>query len=148
MYPSSRKSHPEETDHRTGNKWTDKWGTVYGIKAVMRRRFILMPIIFVTRGQPQYGFKSSLTPLINDYARKTSLLKENEGNLTGEDIREGLTAVISVKLLGTVEGRQKQNWVTVKSVALWILFVMKASALSGGKPAGCGKYWKSNSRPE
>ncbi|NLY38650.1 MAG: DNA topoisomerase (ATP-hydrolyzing) subunit B [Firmicutes bacterium] len=50
-------------------------------------------------GNHEYGFKSSLTRLINDYARKTSLLKENEGNLTGEDIREGLTAVISVKLL-------------------------------------------------
>ena len=50
-------------------------------------------------GTHEYGFKVCLTRLINDFARKTSLLKENEGNLTGEDIREGLTAVISVKLL-------------------------------------------------
>ncbi len=44
------------------------------------------------------GFRSALTRVINDYARKTSLLKEKEENLTGEDCREGLTAVILVKL--------------------------------------------------
>lgn len=44
------------------------------------------------------GFKSALTRVINDYARKNSLLKEKEDNLTGDDIREGLTAIILVKL--------------------------------------------------
>lgn len=44
------------------------------------------------------GFKSALTRSMNDYARKKSLLKEKDENLTGEDIREGLTAIISVKL--------------------------------------------------
>lgn len=44
------------------------------------------------------GFRSALTRVINDYARKNSLLKEKEENLTGEDIREGLTAIILVKL--------------------------------------------------
>jgi len=44
------------------------------------------------------GFRSALTRVINEYARKTSLLKEKEENLTGEDCREGLTAVILVKL--------------------------------------------------
>lgn len=44
------------------------------------------------------GFRSALTRVINDYARKNSLLKEKEDNLTGDDIREGLTAVILVKL--------------------------------------------------
>ena len=44
------------------------------------------------------GFKSALTKTVNDYAKRNKLIKENEGNLTGEDIREGLTAVISVKL--------------------------------------------------
>ncbi|HUD81457.1 MAG TPA: DNA topoisomerase (ATP-hydrolyzing) subunit B [Patescibacteria group bacterium] len=44
------------------------------------------------------GFRSALTRVINDYARKTGLLKEKEENLTGEDCREGLTAVILVKL--------------------------------------------------
>ena len=44
------------------------------------------------------GFRSALTRVINDYARKSGLLKEKEENLTGDDIREGLTAVILVKL--------------------------------------------------
>lgn len=44
------------------------------------------------------GFKSALTRVVNEYARKNSLLKEKEENLTGEDCREGLTAVILVKL--------------------------------------------------
>ena len=44
------------------------------------------------------GFRSALTRVINDYARKNKLLKEDEPNLIGEDVREGLTAVISVKL--------------------------------------------------
>ena len=43
------------------------------------------------------GFRAALTRVINDYARKNSLLKEKEDNLTGDDIREGLTAVILVK---------------------------------------------------
>lgn len=44
------------------------------------------------------GFRSALTRVVNDYAKKTGLLKEKEENLTGEDCREGLTAVILVKL--------------------------------------------------
>jgi DNA gyrase subunit B len=44
------------------------------------------------------GFRSALTRVVNDYARKTGLLKEKEENLTGEDCREGLTAIILVKL--------------------------------------------------
>ncbi len=44
------------------------------------------------------GFRTALTRSINDYAKKNSLLKESEGSLTGDDVREGLSAVISVKL--------------------------------------------------
>jgi DNA gyrase subunit B len=44
------------------------------------------------------GFRTALTRVINNYARGKNLLKENEANLTGDDVREGLTAVISVKL--------------------------------------------------
>ncbi len=44
------------------------------------------------------GFRTALTRVINTYARAKGLLKENESNLTGDDVREGLTAVISVKL--------------------------------------------------
>lgn len=44
------------------------------------------------------GFRTALTRVINDYARKNGLLKEKEENLSGEDVREGLTAIISVKI--------------------------------------------------
>ena len=49
-------------------------------------------------GTHMVGFRSAMTRVINDYARKNGLLKEKEDNLTGDDIREGLTAVILVKL--------------------------------------------------
>jgi DNA gyrase subunit B len=44
------------------------------------------------------GFKIALTRTVNDYARKLNMLKENDENLSGEDVREGLTAVISIKI--------------------------------------------------
>lgn len=44
------------------------------------------------------GFRSSLTRILNDYARKNKLAKEDEGSLTGDDVREGLTAIVSVRL--------------------------------------------------
>ncbi|MBE3591472.1 MAG: DNA topoisomerase (ATP-hydrolyzing) subunit B [Thermoanaerobacter sp.] len=44
------------------------------------------------------GFKAALTKVINDYARKYGIIKDNEKNLQGEDVREGLTAIVSVKL--------------------------------------------------
>ncbi len=50
-------------------------------------------------GTHEVGFKTALTRIINDYGRKKNLIKEKEANLSGEDIREGLTAVISVKVL-------------------------------------------------
>ena len=49
-------------------------------------------------GMHMEGFRTALTRVINDYARKAGILKEKDANLTGNDIREGLTAVISVKL--------------------------------------------------
>lgn len=54
------------------------------------------------------GFKSALTRVFNDYARKNKFLKDNDDNLAGEDIREGLTAIISVKLTNPqFEGQTK-----------------------------------------
>lgn len=54
------------------------------------------------------GFKTAMTRVINDYARKNNILKEKDSNLSGDDIREGLTAVISVKLLNPqFEGQTK-----------------------------------------
>ena len=54
------------------------------------------------------GFKTAITKVINDYARKYNIIKENDKNLVGEDVREGLTAVVSVKLLDPqFEGQTK-----------------------------------------
>ena len=56
------------------------------------------------------GFKNALTKTLNDYARKNKLLKDSEANLAGEDIREGLTAIISVKIEDPqFEGQTKQK---------------------------------------
>lgn len=49
-------------------------------------------------GTHEAGFKSALTRVVNDYARRANILKGNDANLSGEDIREGITAVISVKV--------------------------------------------------
>lgn len=59
-------------------------------------------------GTHETGFKSALTKVFNDFARKLNFIKENDKNLSGEDIREGLTCVISVKVLeAQFEGQTK-----------------------------------------
>ena len=56
------------------------------------------------------GFKNALTKTFNDYARKNKLLKDNEQNLTGDDIREGLVAIVSIKIPEPqFEGQTKQK---------------------------------------
>ncbi|MCH5280377.1 MAG: DNA topoisomerase (ATP-hydrolyzing) subunit B [Lachnospiraceae bacterium] len=56
------------------------------------------------------GFRNALTKTFNDYARANKLLKENEPNLSGEDIREGLTAIVSIKIGNPqFEGQTKQK---------------------------------------
>jgi len=61
-------------------------------------------------GMHMAGFRSALTKVFNDYARKNKLLKEKEENLTGDDIREGMTAIISIKIEDPqFEGQTKQK---------------------------------------
>lgn len=56
------------------------------------------------------GFRNGITRVINDYARKNSLIKDNDQNLAGEDIREGLTAIVSVKIPNPeFEGQTKEK---------------------------------------
>jgi DNA gyrase subunit B len=56
------------------------------------------------------GFRNALTRIVNEYGRKNSLIKDNEANLTGDDIREGLTAIISVKVPNPeFEGQTKEK---------------------------------------
>jgi DNA gyrase subunit B len=56
------------------------------------------------------GFRNAITRIVNEYGRKNSLIKENEANLTGDDIREGLTAIVSVKVPNPeFEGQTKEK---------------------------------------
>jgi len=83
-------------------------------------------------GMHEEGFRSALTSVVNRYARKRGLLKENDENLQGEDIREGLTAIISVRLadpqfegqtkskLGNVETRSLVQRTTNEKLAEWL----------------------------
>ena len=78
------------------------------------------------------GFRSALTRVLNDYAHKNKLLKESDSNLVGEDVREGLTAIVSVKLsepqfegqtkskLGNIEVKSLTESVVAEGLALYL----------------------------
>lgn len=78
------------------------------------------------------GFKSAVTKTFNDYARKNKLLKDTESNLSGEDIREGLTAIISVKIsepqfggqtkhsLGNTEARSAVDGIVSEKLTIYL----------------------------
>jgi DNA gyrase subunit B len=78
------------------------------------------------------GFRSALTRVLNDYAKKSKILKEDDPNLTGEDVREGLTAIISVKLaepqfegqtkgkLGNIEVKSQVESAVNEGLALYL----------------------------
>lgn len=95
-------------------------------------------------GTHQEGFRRALTRVINEYARKNGLIKDNEENLTGEDVREGITAVISVKLpdpqfegqtkskLGNPEVRAYVEQV----MAEWLNYYMEENPNEGKKIVG------------
>lgn len=61
-------------------------------------------------GTHMTGFRNAITRVLNDYARKNNILKDNETNLSGEDVREGLTAIVSVKISEPqFEGQTKEK---------------------------------------
>ena len=78
------------------------------------------------------GFKNALTKTFNDYAKKSKILKDNDASLSGEDIREGITAIISVKIenpqfegqtkdkLGNTEARSAVDSVVTESLTLYL----------------------------
>ena len=81
-----------------------QWNSGYGENVMSFANDIYTP----EGGMHLEGFRTALTRVINDYARKQNLLKEKDANLTGDDVREGLTAVISVKLTeAQFEGQTK-----------------------------------------
>ena len=67
------------------------------------------------------GFRNAITNTFNDYARKNKLLKDSEPNLSGDDIREGLTAIVSVKIgrRRSLKARRSRNLATVRPEELW-----------------------------
>ena len=65
------------------------------------------------------GLRSAMTRVLNDYARKENYLKESEENITGDDIREGLVSIVSIKLPEPqFEGQTKARWAIQKRVPL------------------------------
>ena len=88
-------SEPDVPVERTGEvEVAIQWNSSYS-ETVMS---FANDIRTIEGGMHMEGFRTALTSVINDYARKNSILKEKDGNLTGDDVREGLTAVVSVKL--------------------------------------------------
>lgn len=88
-------SEPDAPVERTGEvEVAIQWNTSYS-ETVMS---FANDIRTIEGGMHMEGFRTALTSVINDYARKNNILKEKDGNLTGDDVREGLTAVVSVKL--------------------------------------------------
>jgi len=87
------------------------------------------------------GFRNALTRVINDYARKTNMLKDNDANLTGDDVREGITAIVSVKVsepqfegqtkekLGNTEAQSAVYSVVVDKYQEWLEFNPKYAKL-------------------
>ncbi|MDQ6779894.1 MAG: DNA topoisomerase (ATP-hydrolyzing) subunit B [Candidatus Eremiobacteraeota bacterium] len=86
----------------------------------------------VDGGTHMAGFRSAITRVLNNYAKKNGLLKESEANLSGEDVREGLTAVVSVKLpnpefegqtkakLGSAEARGAVDEVVAEALTYYL----------------------------
>jgi DNA gyrase subunit B len=86
----------------------------------------------VDGGSHLTGFRAALTRTLNEYARKANILKDNDPNLTGEDVREGLTAIVSVKLhepqfegqtkgkLGNAEVRPQVESATAEALAQYL----------------------------
>ena len=95
-------------------------------------------------GSHQEGFRRALTRVVNEYARKNGLLKEKEDSLTGEDIREGITAVVSVKLPDPqFEGQTKDKLgspevrgVVEQVMSEWFNYYMEENPNEGKKIVG------------
>ncbi len=91
----SGKSEPDAAEDKRGEVEVSlQWSTAYSETVMSFANDIYTP----EGGMHLEGFRTALTRVINDYARKQGMLKEKDSNLTGDDVREGLAAVISVKL--------------------------------------------------
>lgn len=84
----------EDTERRISVEIAMQWTTAYSESVHTFANTISTP----EGGTHEEGFRAALTTLVNSYAREKGIIKEKEENLTGDDIREGLTAVLSIKL--------------------------------------------------
>ena len=88
-------SEPDAPVEKTGEvEIAMQWNTSYSETVMSFANDINTP----EGGMHMEGFRTALTSVINDYARRNNILREKDANLTGDDVREGLTAVVSVKL--------------------------------------------------
>mgnify|MGYP000364499363 CR=1 FL=1 len=86
------------------------------------------------------GFRNALTKTFNDYARKNKLLKDSEPNLSGDDIREGLTAIVSVKIEEPqFEGQTKQKLGNSEARGAVDSIVSRQLEIFSGAESNCGK---------
>ncbi len=84
----------EDTEKKISLEIAMQWTSAYSESV----RTYANTISTTEGGTHEEGFRAAMTSLVNTYAREKSILKEKEDNLTGDDIREGLTAVVSIKL--------------------------------------------------
>ncbi|CAB4939347.1 MAG: DNA topoisomerase (ATP-hydrolyzing) subunit B [Actinobacteria bacterium] len=92
--PSVISFETETDDHRMSAEIAMQWNTTYSESV-----YTFANTINTTEGGThEEGFRSAMTTLVNKFAREWNILKEKDPNLSGEDIREGLTAIISVKM--------------------------------------------------
>ena len=94
IHPEIISFESEDTDHMISVEIAMQWTSAYSESVHTYANTINTH----EGGTHEEGFRSALTGVINRYARANNLMKEKDANLTGEDIREGLTAVVSVKL--------------------------------------------------
>ena len=94
IYVQGKSADDVADDKRGEVEVSIQWNTGYGSKVMT----FANNIYTIDGGTHLEGFRTALTRTINDYARKQGILKDKDQNLTGDDTREGLTAVISVKL--------------------------------------------------
>jgi DNA gyrase subunit B len=117
----------EDTDRKISAEIAMQWNNQYSEGVYTFANTINTP----DGGTHEEGFRSALTNIVNRYAKDQKLLKDKDDNLAGEDIREGLTAIISVKLgepqfegqtkakLGNTEARTFVQKITYEQLADW-----------------------------
>ncbi len=127
VHPQVIEFEAEDTDHKISAEIAMQWNTQYSEGVYSFANMINTP----DGGTHEEGFRSALTNIVNRYAKDQKLLKDKDDNLAGEDIREGLTAIISVKLgepqfegqtkakLGNTAARTFVQKITYEQLADW-----------------------------